>query len=89
MLQLLLEFVAPYAGWIAGVVAGLLALLGYGYTKKRQGASEALTKALQEGDKLKKKASKDAFKEKRSTNGLSDSDVVDRLRRRTDRWGGM
>lgn len=89
MLQTLFELLLPNIEWVIGAVGGLLAILGYGYAKKRQGASEANTKALEASAKIKKEAGKDAFKEKRSTDGLSDSDVLDRLRRRTDDWGGL
>lgn len=75
----------------AAVVAltGALAVIWYGATKKREGASEAVTDALVEDTKKLEKSREAAYKEKRDVNGISTSDLVDRLRRRDDDWGGL
>jgi len=71
------------------VLTALLGLFAYGYAKKREGASEASTEALRSDvDKLEK-AREAAYREKRNVNGVSDSDLVDRLRRRGDDWGSL
>lgn len=75
----------------AAVVAitGALAIVWYGVTKKREGASEAITDALVEDTKKLEKSREAVYKEKRDVNGISTSDLVDRLRRRGDDWGGL
>ena len=70
-------------------LTALLALFAYGYAKKKEGASEAATEALR-GDVSKlEKAREAAYREKRNVDGISDSDLVDRLRRRGDDWGSL
>ena len=70
-------------------LTALLGLFAYGYAKKREGASEALTDALKDDAKKLEKAREAAYREKRHINGVSNSDLVDRLRRRGDDWGGL
>lgn len=81
---------ARYAlGGVVALVTALLAILGYGYAKKQEGLSEARTEALEGDAKKRGEAREAAFKEKRETDGLSAGDLLDRLRRRTDDWGGL
>lgn len=75
-------------GLVAALVA-LLAILGYGRSRENEGASKALSEALIKDEEKRGKAREAAFKEKRDVDGLSDSDLVDRLRRRGDDWGGL
>jgi len=70
-------------------LAGLIALFMYGRAKKREGAVEASTEALRKDVKKVEKAREAVHEEKRNVNGLSDSDLVDRLRRRSDDWGKL
>jgi len=70
-------------------LTALLGLFAYGWSKKRGGASEALTEALRDDVKKLEKAREAAYREKRDVNGVSDSDLVDRLRRRGDDWGSL
>lgn len=82
-------------GWTKALTAlgvaltAVLGLFAYGWAKKREGASEAATEALKDDVKKLEKAREAAYKEKRDASGLSDSDLVDRLRRRGDDWGGL
>lgn len=70
-------------------LTAILGLFAYGYAKKREGASQAATEALRDNVKKMEKAREAAYKEKRDVDGLSDRDLVDRLRRRSDDWGGL
>ena len=46
-------------------------------------------KTLQQEAVKQEKARAKAYEEKRNVDGLSDSDLVDRLRRRGDDWGRL
>lgn len=84
--------VGKYRMALAGFLTGLgavLALFAYGWSKKREGASEAATKALKQDAIKLEKAREAAYKEKRDVDGVSDSDLVDRLRRRDNDWGKL
>ncbi len=74
-----------YKNWTLGAVAGLLLLL-FGWMKKKQGQTELENKLLKDKQEKLIEARKDAAEEKRSTAGLSDSDVIKRLRSRDDDW---
>lgn len=92
MWAFVLNYLLPFKQVVgAAVVAltGFLALLWYGGSKKREGALEASVDALKEDTKKLEKAREAAYKEKRDVNGVSDSDLVNRLRRRGDDWGGL
>jgi len=83
------SFARSLVGAAGVALAGLLALLAYGRTKKREGAVAASTEALQQDTKKLEKAREAAYEEKRDVDGVSDSDLVDRLRRRGDDWGRL
>jgi len=70
-------------------LAAFLALNRYGATKKEEGASEALIEALKDDAVKREKASEAAFKEKRDVSGVSDSDLINRVRRRSDDFGSL
>jgi hypothetical protein len=70
-------------------LTAFLAILGYGAAKKREGASEAAVEAIKADVKKGEKAREKAFREKRDTNGISDSDLAYRVRRRSDDWGSL
>lgn len=89
MLELLLPNLNNLLFIAGGVITTLLALLGWGKLKKRQGAKEFESKLNEKIDRKVEDAEKAGYREKRATDGLSDGDVLDRLRRRTDRWGGL
>lgn len=79
----------PLTRWLGGALAALLAVLGYGALKKREGRQEAREAARQAQDDKAKEARNAAQDEREATDGLSDSDIVDRLRRRDGDWGRM
>jgi len=91
MFSLLLQWkpIRYALGGLGMALTALLALFGYGAYQKRKGAVEAATEALREDVLKREKANEAAFKEKRNVDGLSDSDVLDRLRRRRDDWGSL
>lgn len=70
-------------------LTALLAIFSYGRSKKKEGASEALVERLQTDAVKREKAREAAYEEKRNSGGVSDSDVLDRLRRRRDDWGRL
>ena len=70
-------------------LTGVLGVLAYGWSKKREGASEAATEALRDDAKKLEKAREAVYEEKRNVNGLSPSDIVDRMRRRDGDWGSL
>lgn len=70
-------------------LTAVLGLFAYGWAKKREGASEAATEALRDDVKKLEKAREAAYEEKRDVNGLSPSDIVNRLRRRDGDWGSL
>jgi hypothetical protein len=77
-----------WKNWILGAAAGLLLLL-FGWTKKKQGQVELENQLLRDKERKLSEARKDAADEKGATVGLSDSDVVKRLRSRDDDWRGV
>lgn len=82
-------------GWAKALTAlgvaltAVLSLFAYGWAKKREGASQAATEALKDDVQKLEKAREAAYKEKRDAGGLSDSDLINRLRRRDGDWGSL
>lgn len=74
---------------VAAVLTASLALISYGAMKKRQGETKVEVETLQQEVKKQEKSREAAYKEKRDVDGLSDSDLIDRLRRRGDDWGRL
>jgi len=70
-------------------LTAVLGVLAYGWSKKREGASEAATEALLDDVKKLEKAREAAYEEKRNVSGLSPSDIVNRLRSRDGDWGSL
>lgn len=70
-------------------LTALLSLFAYGWAKKREGALQATTEALKDDVKKLEKAREAVYEEKRNVNGLSPSDIVDRMRRRDGDWGSL
>jgi len=77
------------AGLLGMALTVLVAFFSYGAIKKKEGSVGAATEALKADTIKKEKANAATFKEKRTADGLSDSDVLDRLRRRRDDWGSL
>lgn len=57
--------------------------------KRRQGKDQGELDEYKDEAKKREKAREAGFKEKRDVDGISDSDLVDRLRRRGDDWGSL
>lgn len=74
---------------IAAIATASLALISYGLMKKKQGKVEVKVETLQQEVRKQEKSREAAYKEKRDVDGLSDSDLIDRLRRRGDDWGSL
>lgn len=56
----------------------------------RRGVKKEVKAEILEKDTVKQeKAIAKAYREKKDSSGLSDSDVADRLRRRSDDWGRL
>lgn len=56
---------------------------------KREVKAEILVETLVKDAEKQEKARVASYKEKRDADGLSDSDLIDRLRRRGDDWGRL
>ena len=96
LLRKLLGFPAKVKLWLIGAegVAALLTFLKtYIYFEKREAAKDAVEDLKNEQTakdiEVRKDAKRVSAKEKRKTDGLSDSDVADRLRGRTSDWERM
>ena len=86
------NLINPFKGLllkVAAVLTASLALISYGMMKKKQGKDEAKVETLQADVQKQEKAREAAYEEKRDVDGLSDSDLVNRLRRRGDDWGSL
>jgi hypothetical protein len=76
--------------WVFAVVVALLTSIKLIRRDAVKDAGVRLENTtLKEKDRKLDEGRKAVSKEKRSTDGLSDSDVVDRLRRRSSDWGGV
>lgn len=83
MIKLFLEF-WPY---IAGVAAVLVSVLASYFSGRKDGASKVKQKSLEKQAKQEAKGRDAVAKEKEATDGMSNDDIVDRMRKRGDRWG--
>lgn len=89
---MLTSLIGDWGNVLAAIGAALTTLVGifmYGRSKKKEGALEATTRAVQADAKKLEKARESVHKEKRDVAGVSDSDLIDRLRRRSDDWGSL
>ena len=59
----------------------------FGAVKKKQGAKEVVTEIIKEETTKEQKAVKEAFKEKKRVEGLSDAELQKRIDDRTEKWG--
>ena len=89
MLNFLLSPLQKILALLAFAGVAVLALFGYGSKKKKEGKEEVVIEEMKENIVKRGKAREAAFKEKRDVDGLSDSDLVDRLRRRRDDWSKL
>lgn len=75
--------IATLAG-ILGAVGGVLL-----WVVRRFGRADAKVDQLEDAERRRKAGENAAAKERKDTDGLSDDDVADRLRKRTDEWRGL
>ena len=86
MIAALLADLWPYIAGLLGIIAGALGL----YAKGRSDAkAKAETATLRDTAKREDAGREAVAKEKRATDGATDRDIVDSLRRRDGDWGGM
>jgi len=74
---------------IISTIVAFVSLVTFGVLKKREGAKDAEVKQILEDAEKRVEGKKDVIKEKRNVDGISDSDLVDRLRRRGDDWDSL
>jgi hypothetical protein len=72
---------------VAAAISFLLIL--FGRTKKKEGELEVENKILKDKEEKLNEGRKETAREKRAVDGLSDGDLVNRLRRRGDDWGRL
>lgn len=75
--------------FLAAVAFSIISLVTFGYMKKKEGKEAEKVEQLLRDQNRREAGKKSAFKEKRDVDGISDSDLIDRLRRRGDDWGGL
>lgn len=86
MLTALFSDLLPYL-LAAGVV--LAALRGFGARQRANGRKEAETDNLKDAVKRAKRGRDAVIEEQSDAEGLSNSDIVERMRRRDDDFTGM
>lgn len=69
-----------------GVMALLAAFKLYVFKEKRDAVKDFVKEEVIKDTEVRKDAKKASAREKRKTDGLSDGDVADRLRRRSRDW---
>ena len=67
----------------------VVSFLTFGYVKKKEGKDEVVVETLKKDLVKRKDAREAAFEEKRNIDGIPDSDLLDRLRRRSNDWGKL
>jgi len=80
---------SDFAPHIAGFVALLVGLVGWGAKKKRDGRKQAENDNLKDAIDRGKRGLDAMAKEQAETDGLSNSDIVDRMRRRDSDFTGL
>lgn len=88
----LLNLPARLKTWLIGL-GGLAALLSmlqiYIFRQKKSAVNEHIVDEALKDNKVRDDAKRVGYEEKRDASGLSDSDLSDRLRRRSDDWGRL
>lgn len=74
---------------LAGVLFLVVTIFTFGKFKENEGKNKVENKNLRNEEEKRVKGREAAFKEKRNVAGVSDSDLVDRLRSRGDDWGSL
>ena len=76
---------------LAAILGALVAVLGYLLRAawKANAKNEQALEAWQRKDLQRKEGENAAADERKATDGLSDDDIAERLRRRSDVWRGL
>lgn len=74
---------------LGGVVALLSMLQLYIFRQRKDAVKEHVIDEVLKDNKVRDDAKRVGYEEKRDASGLSDSDLSDRLRRRSDDWGSL
>ena len=79
----LIDLIAgPILPYILAAGAALVSFMAYGRSKKKQGRTEAETDALKDSVEREERGRDAVAEEQSETTGLSNSDLVERMRRR-------
>ena len=79
----LIDLIAgPILPYILAAGAALVSFMAYGSAKKKQGRTEVETDALRDSADRQEKGRDAVAEEQSETTGLSNSDIVERMRRR-------
>ena len=89
MLKFFMGLPQKLYAYLAGAVFLVVTIFTFGKIKQNEGATKVENKNLRNEEEKRVKGREAAFKEKRDVDGVPDSDLVDRLRRRGDDWGGL
>ena len=74
---------------LGGVIALLSMLQLYIFRQRKDAVKEHVIDEVLKDNKVRDDAKRVGYEEKRDASGLSDSDLSDRLRRRSDDWGRL
>lgn len=74
---------------LGGVIALLSMLQLYIFRQRKDAVKEHVIDEVLKDNKVRDDAKRVGYEEKRDASGLSDSDLSDRLRRRSDDWGSL
>jgi len=78
-----IELIAgPILPYIMAAGGALLAIMTFGLSQRREGRTEAETDALRDSVEREERGRDAVAKEQTETSGLSNSDIVDRMRSR-------
>jgi len=84
-----MNILAPFLPYILAVGAAIVALLGYGAWQYRKGVKEAETDAMMDAYDREKGGRDAVVQEQADADGLSNGDIVDRMRRRDSDFTGL
>ena len=75
--------------WLGGLVGVSLAFVGGQWAGKRSGKEQERARHLQKTIEKGKEGRNAAHDEREATDGMSDSDIADRVRKRERVWRGL
>lgn len=71
---------------LTALVAGALAVLGYGAAQRAKGRSQARSEAARDIAQRMREADEAGHIERKRADGLTDAQIKERIRRRDDEW---